>query len=238
MCLSGTRKIALTIEPACPAQPMMGILPAMPPPSWNVKSSSRGPRKRARRWSPDCGMHFVTFSCYRRQQLLGEPHIRSEFVEHLAAAKLKHRFKLLAWVVMPEHVHLMVMPTTLLAEQGSLLPSILMAIKRPLSSAALERWRALPFNSISAVTSSVGTQHCWQPGGGFDRNVRDIGELAREVRYIHQNPVTRGLVAAATEWPWSSARWYAGWKNAWPEIDQVVFDRHAFPGKWPEVLLG
>ena len=34
---------------------------------------------------------------------------------------------------------------------------------------------------------------------------------AREIRYIHMNPVRRELVRRPTEWAWSSARWYAEW---------------------------
>jgi len=53
-------------------------------------------------------------------------------------------------------------------------------------------------------------RQCWQGsatqgkdtflerGGGFDRNVRDLAEFTRHVRYIHRNPVERGLVEHPT----------------------------------------
>ena len=59
----------------------------------------------------------------------------------------------------------------------------------------------------------------WQRGGVFDRNVRDWDELRREARYVHQNPVERGLVADPLEWAWSSARWYAGQHEGQIPID-------------------
>jgi hypothetical protein len=101
----------------------------------------------------------------------------------------------------------------------------------------IERWREFRWNNLSRVTDTHGRVHFWQRGGGFDRNVRDQNELSREVRYIHQNPVKRGMVAAATDWPASSARWYAGVADAVPPIDQVVFDRCRFPGPRPECDL-
>jgi putative transposase len=50
----------------------------------------------------------------------------------------------------------------------------------------------------------------WQAGGGFDRNVRDMNAFCKEIRYIHLNPVRRGLVAKPEDWPWSSVRWWMG----------------------------
>jgi putative transposase len=164
--------------------------------------------------------------------------LRDEFVTALTNARDKHRFKLVAWVVMPEHVHVILVPGGEIDSRGSSLPAILIGLKKPLSETIIARWRALKWNKIAAVTDSRGRVHFWQPGGGFDRNVRDADELAREVRYIHQNPVTRGLVPHASDWPWSSARWYAGWPGVTPSIDPISVDRCAFPGPHPEVYLG
>ena len=61
-------------------------------------------------------------------------------------------------------------------------------------------------------------------GGGFDRNVRDMKELKKEIAYIHDNPVRRGLVEKSVDWKWSSARWYAGQTEGEIEIDPI--------GKW------
>ena len=57
---------------------------------------------------------------------------------------------------------------------------------------------------------TTGTAHFWQPGGGYDRNVNKKATAAKMIRYIHENPVRRGLVDSPTEWKWSSAAWYAG----------------------------
>lgn len=196
-------------------------------------------RKTARRRAPDGGIHFVTFSCYQRLPLLGNHRIRAEFAAALARVRQKHRFKLIAWVAMPEHVHLMLLPTAAAghdwpAGHGSPLPVILQALKRPFAERVIERWREIRWNNLARVTDRRGGLHFWQPGGGFDRNVRDQHELAREVRYIHRNPVERGLVAAPTDWPASSAQWYAGDAAAAPPIDQVIVGRRGNLGSSPE----
>jgi len=53
-------------------------------------------------------LHFVTFSCYRRRPLLGTPRSRDCFVKILDQVRSKQNFLLLGFVVMPEHVHLLV----------------------------------------------------------------------------------------------------------------------------------
>jgi len=144
---------------------------------------------------------------------------------------------------MPEHVHIILIPTAAAGrdwpeDHGSGLPAILIGIKKPLAETVIGRWKAVRWNDLASVTDARGGLHFWQPGGGFDRNVRDLDELEREVRYIHQNPVRRGLVEQSTDWRWSSARWYAGWKDVGLAINQLVLDREEFPGPRPEGYLG
>ena len=53
-------------------------------------------------------LHFVTFSCYRRLPYLGTPAMRELFEDSLEKMRLKHDFHINAYVVMPEHVHLLI----------------------------------------------------------------------------------------------------------------------------------
>jgi putative transposase len=64
-------------------------------------------------------LHFVTFSCYRRQQLLG-PDTRRLFERALERARIHCQFVVIGYVVMPEHVHLLVSEP----ERGLLAPAI------------------------------------------------------------------------------------------------------------------
>lgn len=196
------------------------------------------PRKTARRWNPESDVHYLTFSCYQRRPFFGDAPRRDQFVQDLASARHHHRFKLFAWVVMPEHIHIILMPTTLLPEQGSPLPTILSSFKGGFASSVLDELRRIPGADLAPFTSARGTLHFWQQGAGFDRNVRDAPEMTKEIRYIHHNPAKRGLVPTAVDWPWSSARWYAGRPDpSHPAIDSIIFDRHEFPGRFPETFL-
>ena len=53
---------------------------------------------------------FITFSCYRRQPNLNPISAKELLIEQIAAARENHRFKLLGYVIMPEHVHLVIFP--------------------------------------------------------------------------------------------------------------------------------
>ena len=213
-----------------------------PPEPANLPPSSTR-RKAARRQRPNDGLHYLTFSCYQRLPLLGTARLRDEFMAALRLARERHRFKLVAWVAMPEHIHIILVPTARQGlrgpnSPGSALPSILLALKKPFAERVLARWKELRWKGLASLADARGHSHFWQAGGGFDRNVRDAAELAREVRYIHQNPVARGLVKQATDWRWSSAGWYAGVPSPGPAVDTINFDGSPFPGPHPERYLG
>ncbi len=126
-------------------------------------------------------LHFVTFSCYRRQPLLA-PARRTAFERALERARTKYGFFVVGYVVMPEHVHL------LLSEPE----------------------RAVLATAIQAVKQSVARQ----AGGRFwqeryhDFNVWSERKRIEKLRYLHRNPVERGLVTSPEQWEWSSFRHY------------------------------
>ena len=53
-------------------------------------------------------LHFLTFSCYRRLPLLGTARARYAFVAALARIRERYHFRLIGYVVIPEHVHLLI----------------------------------------------------------------------------------------------------------------------------------
>jgi putative transposase len=162
-------------------------------------------RKNMKRREIPRGIRFVTFSCERRLPLLGHRAIRDVFAAALAEAKQKFEFSLFAWVVMPENVHLLLLP------RGEFpLDRILGCVKKSVAQRVIARWKALQAPVLSAIARPDGSPRFWQKGGGFDRNVRDKQEFVKEIRYIHRNPVTRGLVERPEDWRWSSARWWMG----------------------------
>src|SRR5262245_9377649 len=90
-------------------------------------------RKTIRHFDIPGDAHFLTFSCYRRLPLLSKDRTRRWLVEAIDRARTKFRFDLWAWVVMPEHVHLLINPRA--AEYRT--AAILSAIKRPVGERAV-----------------------------------------------------------------------------------------------------
>ncbi len=175
------------------------------------------PRKRLRRCEIDGHARFLTFSCYQRLPLLSNPDIRDPFAEQLFLARTRLDFKLIAWVVMPEHVHLLILPD----QANASVPSVLSAIKRPFAAMVLARWRELEAPVLDRIRDRSGAERFWQAGGGYDRNIFSEGELREKIRYIHENPVRRGLVGREEDWVWSSARATRGLETRWPTIDRA-----------------
>ncbi len=154
--------------------------------------------------------HELTFSCYRRWPLLNKDRTRLWFVEALDRARRKLDFELWAYVVMPEHVHVLLLPRS--ADYQMAL--IMKAIKQSVSRRAMRFLRAHAPHWLEQLRvtrlSGRSEYRFWQQGGGYDRNFAKATAAWASVEYIHNNPVRRGLVACPTEWPWSSARSYAG----------------------------
>ena|SRR6516165_6655511 len=120
-------------------------------------------------------LHFVTFSCYHRSAYLGSPSARELFERSLEAVRLRYQFFVSGYVVMPEHVHLLVSEPL----KGTLARA-LQALKL---SVAVQR-RERPF---------------WQRRY-YDFNVFTEEKRVEKLRYMHRNPVVRGLVARPEDW--------------------------------------
>lgn len=157
----------------------------------------------------------LTFSCYRRLPLFENNAVKDAFVEQLDSTRTRTRFRLLAWVIMPEHVHVLIWPR--LPEYP--VAKVTWWLKRDFAKRVIARWRELDAPVLERIGTPSGARRFWQHGGGYDRNIVDGPELLEKVRYIHENPVRRGLVERATYWRWSSARWYAGERAGELRID-------------------
>src|SRR3954469_2256208 len=116
-------------------------------------------RKTRRRHETPNDARFLTFSCVHRLPLFSNDKIKQAFVERLALTRAALGFKLLAWVIMPEHVHLMIFPDHGVAA----MPRILTSLKRPFAEAVLARWRGLNAPILDRIWSD-GRVRFWQPG--------------------------------------------------------------------------
>jgi len=130
-------------------------------------------------------LHFITFSCYHRQPLLSSPSSRDCGESAIEQFRVQYGFAVVAYVVMPEHVHLLISEP----DNGPL-ASAVQAIKQSVS-------RKLIGNR----------EHFWQERY-YDFNVWSSAKRIEKVKYIHRNPVRRGLVERPEDWVWSSFRNY------------------------------
>ena len=170
-----------------------GIIPTMGPSRIHRKS-----------WDNDWDVHCLTFSTFRRQPFFPGRHASDWFLQALAAARKRCPFHLFAYVIMPEHVHLVCQPLP-----GVRVQNVLWHIKRPVTTAAMAWVKA---HRPDFLPSMADVQPCgkvvhrfWQRGGGYDRNLRSTSDVHEKIAYIHDNPVRRGLVKNAKDWRYSSA---------------------------------
>jgi len=157
--------------------------------------------------------HELTFSVYRRKKLMLEEGIVEFFLNNLLAASKQMKFDIWAYVVMPDHVHILLWPR----EEVYDMAEIRTRIKKPVAERAFElhpEWR----KRMTVKVSGKPVTRFWQKGAGYDRNLFSPSVILASIDYIHNNPVRKGLVEAATEWVWSSARNYAGLKGEIPVV--------------------
>ena len=127
--------------------------------------------------------------------MLGTALARDRFLSILEETRRKYGFAVLGYVAMPEHVHLLVTEP----ERGGL-ASVVQVVKQRFSRTREEDW-------------------VWEERY-YDFNVRSERKRVEKLRYIHRNPVRRGLVVEPEEWGWSSFRAYA-----LSEVGPVVVSR-------------
>jgi putative transposase len=177
--------------------------------------------KRRVRYNEPGQPRVLTFSCYRHYAFLGRDRTRAWFCQALDEARTEYGFQLWAYVVMPEHVHILVYP----GDVPERMSAFLQALKEPVARKAIRHLKDNAPEWLARVTVREGRRlrhRFWQPGGGYDRNITSTEALRAVIDYIHANPVRRGLVARAEDWEWSSARWYAGVRPVKLEMDNGV----------------
>ncbi len=161
-------------------------------------------------------LHFITCSCYCRQPLLGTAKRRDLFLTVLEQVRRRYQFVIAGYVVMPEHIHL------LIGEPQVRNPSTVMqALKLGFARRVLAEARRR--NPAQGRLFDHTPQHIWQKRF-YDFNVWTEHKRIEKLHYMHGNPVKRGLVASPELWHWSSFRAYAlGETGAVKVNEQEVF---------------
>jgi putative transposase len=142
-------------------------------------------------------LHFLTFSCYQRAPRLGSARARDVFEQTLEQARRWYGLYVTGYVVMPEHVHLLISEP-----ERTKLSTALQMLKQNIAR-RLREPEGGPF---------------WQPRY-YDFCVWSEAKLIEKLRYIHRNPVRRGLVSSPEQWAWSSFRHYVSGFEGVVEIE-------------------
>jgi putative transposase len=158
--------------------------------------------KALRHYQQAGDLHFLTFSCNHQLPYLGTAAARDLFEQALERTRQRYEFVIKGYVVMPEHVHLLVSEPR----------------EHSLASA------------IKALKLSVALRRSERPfwlARYYDFNVWTAEKEIEKLKYIHRNPVKRGLVAKAEDWQWSSFRHYATGTEGAVEIEseRTAFNR-------------
>ncbi len=140
---------------------------------------------RLKRYQQQGDYHAINFSCYHRLPHLSDDHSRLVVEETLEQLRQRHQFSLFGYVIMPNHVHLLLAEPKLqpLATTLSVLKKE--TSKRPQGHAA----------------TVLATRY-------YDFNILTHEKLTEKLKYIHRNPVEGGLVEKPEDWEWSSYRHY------------------------------
>jgi putative transposase len=168
--------------------------------------SEHMPRGLKRYYGQD-HLHYLTCSCYHRQLWLAMPRRRDLFSQILEETR---------YVVMPDHIHLLISEP----ERGT--PSTVMQVVKQRFARSV-----LGFKKRNSPQSDLwpdSEEHVWQRRF-YDFNVWSARKRIEKLRYMHRNPVKRGLALEPEQWEWSSFR------SAYQEIGRVRINL------WPKSVL-
>ena len=151
-----------------------------------------------KRYQTSGHFHFITFTCYHRLPHLNDDTSRTVFEETLETLRQRHQFYVFGYVLMPEHVHLL--------------------LSEPKLHPLADTLRALKTQTSRKLKGE--RMQFWQTRY-FDRNIITQDEFSEKLQYMHRNPVKAGLVEKPEDWPWSSYRhWLTG------ECGRVEIESH------------
>lgn len=154
---------------------------------------------RRRIYDQELFAHFVTFSVERRRRLLDFDHPKRIVLGVLNEELEAFEARCVGYVIMPNHVHAVIW----LPKTGQL--SQFMKAWKQKSSFHIRDWYRE--NAEEYDEAHREGARFWQPKYyAFEIYKRE--KLEEKLQYMHENPVRAGLVTRATDWRWSSARWY------------------------------
>ncbi len=174
---------------------------------------------------------FITILCHKRYNLLNDDTAKDIFLNHLNKIRTKYGLKLLAYVIMPNHVHLVIYPET-----NQKIGKIIGELK---STSAREILNYFKDNKIAALNDIIVIRdgirrHAFWYRRCYDHNCRGVKSVLEKINYCHNNPVKSNLVKESGEWLWSSYNHYDGKHNPIIEIDDFELKNPTASGGVPQ----
>ena len=127
---------------------------------------------------------------------------RDQFLSILEQTRARYRFVVVGYVVMPEHIHLL-----LTEPETGTLSTVMQVLKQRTARALLPKRKRSSRRQLDLFEDGIERRAFWQ-ARFYDFNVWTTNKRVEKLRYMHRNPVKRGLVELPEEWRWSSYRFY------------------------------
>jgi putative transposase len=143
----------------------------------------------------------------QRQPLFSDPDRCDLFLKILERVRRRYRLVVLGYIVMPEHVHLLVSEPQR-ATLSTAIQALKLGVVRSLDGGEVPRSRKISETSGTPSPDGVKKSNRFWQARYYDFNVWTEKKRIEKLRYIHRNPVARGLVESPDQWRWSSFRWY------------------------------
>ena len=157
-------------------------------------------------------LHFLTRSTYRRARLFDSEKFRRRWVKTLEELRCELGFKIIGYVLMPEHFRLLLWPSAE-ANPSQILQKLqdrtALFVLKNLKENATHPWcrKMLDQVRLPATVHHHARFRVWQRRG-YDLNVWSPKKRGEKLDYMHNNPVVRKLVDQPGGWQWSSWRFY------------------------------
>jgi len=170
---------------------------------------------RLRRYDEPGHTHYWTVSCYRRLTFFWHDAMKRVVVDGFRVLQQRFGVCLVAYVVMPEHLHLLVYPHANGEDSPVPISKLWHAFKKHVGfhgkQCLRNVWRRdgkLWSEPLNAWAHGNFDKQIIMNTRGYDFNIDRQKTLLEKIDYCHKNPITRGLVDRPEDWPWSSYRYY------------------------------